>query len=139
MRRSLILMTATRYLMPMLLLFSFFLLLRGHYLPGGGFIGGLVAAATFALHAFAYGVGRTRELLRLSPVSFIALGLLLALGSGLVSLAVGLPFLTGRWEDLRFGEVGGVALGTPLLFDAGVFLVVIGATLAVLLELAEGD
>lgn len=137
MRRSLILKTATRYLTPMLLLFSFFLLLRGHNLPGGGFIGGLMAAATFALHGFAFGMKQTRELLRLPPVTFIALGILLALGSGLPSLAAGLPFLTGRWTLLRLGELGPVPLGTPLLFDAGVFLVVIGATLAVLLELEE--
>ncbi|MBE0599065.1 MAG: putative monovalent cation/H+ antiporter subunit A [Desulfuromonadales bacterium] len=139
MRQSLILATATRYLMPMLLLLSLFLFLRGHYLPGGGFIGGLVAAATFSLHAFAYGVKRTRQILRLRPRTYIGLGLLLALGSGLVSLVTGHPFLTGRWEALQFGAMGELQLGTPLAFDAGVFLVVIGATLAILLPLAEGD
>jgi multicomponent Na+:H+ antiporter subunit B len=137
-RQSLILATATRYLMPMLLLLSVFLFLRGHYLPGGGFIGGLVAAATFSLHAFANGVKETRRILRLHPRSYIALGLLLALGSGLVSLTTGDPFLTGQWEALQFGALGDFDLGTPLLFDLGVFLVVIGATLAILLEL-EGD
>ncbi len=138
MRQSLILATATRYLMPMLLLLSIFLFLRGHYLPGGGFIGGLVAAATFALHAFAYGVKRTRQILRLNPRTYIGLGLLMALGSGLVSLATGDPFLTGQWEALQFGALGVLDLGTPLLFDLGVFLVVIGATLAILLELEGG-
>lgn len=137
MRRSLILATATRYLLPMLLLFSVFLLLRGHYLPGGGFIGGLVAAATFSLHAFAFGVRRTRELLRISPRTFIGVGLLLALGSGVFSVFFGLPFLTGRWHSLRSESGEAISLGTPLLFDAGVFLVVIGATLAAILELAK--
>ena len=125
--------------MPMLLLLSVFLFLRGHYLPGGGFIGGLVAAATFSLHAFTYGAKRTRQILRLPPRTYIGLGLLLALGSGLISLATGDPFLTGRWEALQFGALGDLDLGTPLFFDLGVYLVVIGATLAILLELAEGD
>lgn len=134
---SLILRTATLYLMPMLLLLSAFLLLRGHYLPGGGFIGGLVAAATFSLHCLAFSAQATRELLRVPPVSLAAAGLLVALLSGVLSLGEGEPFLTGRWGQLDVGVLGAYDLGTPLLFDLGIYLVVIGATLSIVLSLAE--
>lgn len=136
---SLILRTATIYLMPMLLLLSAFLLLRGHYLPGGGFAGGLVAAATFSLHCLAYGADETRRLLRVYPTSMAAVGLLLAVLSASWSLIVGDPFLTGQWTTLEAALMGEYHLGTPLLFDLGIYLVVLGATLAIVLALAEED
>jgi len=136
---SVILTTATRILMPMLLLFSAFMLLRGHNLPGGGFIGGLVGSATFILHSYAYGVERTRELLRLSPRTLIGLGLLVALGSGCVSLVAGKPFMTGQWGAVQIYSDEIWHLGTPFFFDVGVYLVVIGAVLTIILSLAEGD
>nr|MBF6608891.1 Na(+)/H(+) antiporter subunit B [Flavobacterium sp.] len=74
--RSIILQTASRYLLPILLLFSFFLLLRGHYHPGGGFVGGLVASIAFVLHSFAYGTDDTMKLLRRKPLSLIPIGLI---------------------------------------------------------------
>jgi multicomponent Na+:H+ antiporter subunit B len=132
---SLILSTATRYLLPLLLLFSVFLLLRGHNDPGGGFVGGLVAAAAFALHAIAYGVAPTRRLLAVDPRMLLSLGLLTSLTSGLVGLALGLPFMTGIWSKGTLPVLGKV--GTPLLFDVGVYLVVIGVVLTIVLALAE--
>ncbi len=136
---SLILSTATRYLMPMLLLFSAFLLFRGHNLPGGGFIGGLVASATFVLHSFAYGADKTRELLRISPTSIIGFGLLVALGSGSVALVMGEPFMTGQWGKLQLSSEEIWHFGTPFFFDVGVYFVVIGAVLTIILSLAEGE
>ena len=137
--KSLILRTATRFLMPMMLLFSAFLLLRGHHLPGGGFVGGLVAAAAFSLYAFAFDAREARLLLRVDPRSLIGGGLLLALGSGSLSLLAGDPFLTGRWGTLDLGRVGVFKLGTPLFFDAGIYLVVLGAALAMILTMAERE
>ena len=134
---SLILRTATRFLLPLLLLFSVFLMLRGHNEPGGGFVGGLVAAAAFALYTIAYGVEAARRLLRVDPHILIGAGLLLAAGSGLFSLFAGSPFLTGRWVEVNVPDVGKVGLGTPLLFDTGVYLVVMGITLMIVLSLAE--
>lgn len=132
--RPVILVTATRYLMPMLLLLSAFLLFRGHNLPGGGFIGGLVASATFILHSFAYGVDDTRKLLRVNPLFLIGAGLLTALGSGVAGLLSGRPFMTGLW-----GSLEGMHVGTPVVFDVGVYLVVIGSVLTIILSLAEGE
>lgn len=131
---SLILRTATRLLLPLLLLFSIFLLLRGHNEPGGGFIGGLVAATGFILYGIAYDEAAARRALYASPRRLIATGLALALGSGLLALALGRPMLTGLWLS-----VPGTALevGTPLIFDLGVYLAVLGVAVEIVLTLAE--
>ena len=134
---SLILRTAARILLPLLLLFSFFLLLRGHNEPGGGFAGGLVAAAAFALLAVATDVPIARRALRLEPRLLIGIGLLVAAASGTVGLLGGAPFLTGLWTDLALPGGLTLALGTPLVFDVGVYLVVIGVVLTIVLALAE--
>jgi multicomponent Na+:H+ antiporter subunit B len=133
---SLILRTASTFLLTLLLLFSVFLLLRGHDEPGGGFVGGLVAAAAFALYTLAYDVPTARRALRVKPRVLIAVGLLLAAGSGVVAMLGGRPFLTGVWGRVELGGAGRV-LGTPLLFDAGVYLVVVGVVLLIVLPLAE--
>lgn len=134
---SLILSTATRYLLPLLLLFSVFLLLRGHNEPGGGFVGGLVAAAAFILYAIANGIAAEREILHIEPRVFIAVGLLCAAGSGLLSLLSGQPFMAGLWSAQEVPVLG--KIGTPLLFDIGVYLVVLGVTLMIVLSLAEEE
>ena len=132
---SMILSTATRYLLPLLLLFSVFLLLRGHNEPGGGFIGGLVAAAGLALHSIAYGVAMARRLLGIDSRAVIGLGLAVAAVSGLFGLAAGQPFMTGLWSEGTVSVLGHV--GSPLLFDVGVYMVVIGVVLTIVFELSE--
>jgi multicomponent Na+:H+ antiporter subunit B len=134
---SLILSTATRNMLPVLLLFSIFLLLRGHNEPGGGFAGGLVAAASFTLYALAFGVPAARRLLGTDPRTLIGAGLLVALTAGAIPLAAGAPFLTGWWGELPLPGLGEIHLGTPLLFDVGVYLAVMGMTLTIILALAE--
>lgn len=100
--KSIILKTASNYLLPLLLLFSVFVLLRGHYLPGGGFIGGLVASIAFVLHAFANGLSNTKNLLRVHPGFFIPAGLTLSLGSGFAPMVLKqLPFMTGVWFKIH--------------------------------------
>ncbi len=131
---SLILRTAVRVFQPVLLLYSFFLLMAGHNQPGGGFVGGLVAAAALALYAIAYDAASARTLAIVNPRTFIGVGLALAIASGMLPLAVGLPLMTGLWGHL---PVLGVAVGTPLLFDVGVYLVVVGVTLLMVLALVE--
>ena len=123
--------TAARLLMPLLLLFSVFLLLRGHNEPGGGFVGGLVAAAAFALYAIAFGVQRARQALLVSPLTLLGAGLLLALLGGVPAVLRGEPFLSALWAS------GPVPLGTPAVFDVGVFLVVAGVVLMMIFSLAE--
>ena len=132
---SLILATAARGLLPLLLLFSLFLLLRGHNEPGGGFVAGLTAAAAFALYALAHDVPSARRVLRVDPKRLMGLGLLLSLGSGLLGLFAGRPFLAGLWDDTSLPVLG--KLGTPIGFDVGVYLVVVGVVLTILFPLLE--
>lgn len=133
--QSLILLTATRYLVPILLLFSLFLLTRGHNEPGGGFVGGLVAGAAFALYALAHTVHQARLLLRFPPRTLIGTGLLIAVGSGLVALLFQRPFMTGIWSTVELPIFG--KLGTPGIFDIGVYIAVLGVILQIIFELME--
>lgn len=134
---SLILNTAARGLVPLILLFSVFILLRGHNAPGGGFIGGMVAGGAFALYLLSYGIATARRAVRIRPPMLVAAGLLLALLSGVAGLVAGRPFLTGLWWDPHLPVLGAVPIGTPLIFDVGVYLLVTGMTLAILFALTE--
>ena len=133
--KSLILQTASRYLMVLLVLFSVFMLFRGHNEPGGGFVGGLLIAGAFALYALAYEAKAARHLLRFDPRTIIGIGLATAVGSGLAAVFYGQPFLTGQWLPYSIPFLG--KLGTVFFFDLGVYLVVLGTTLLVLLTLQE--
>ena len=133
---SSILQTAARFLMPLLLLFAVFLLLRGHNQPGGGFVGGLVVAASFVLYSIAFGVAAARRALLVRPLRLLGIGLLVALVSGLPGVAVGQPFMTAIWTTVAAGSMT-LDVGTPLAFDIGVFLAVIGVVLTIVFTLAE--
>lgn len=135
---SLILRTAVRFLMPLLLLFSLFLLVRGHNQSGGGFTGGLVAAAAFALYSLSYNAAEARNVLRVPPAALMAGGLLIALVSGSISLLMDLPFMTGIWTYVYIPGIGQLEVGTPVLFDIGVYLLVFGITLTMVFSLEEG-
>jgi multicomponent Na+:H+ antiporter subunit B len=133
---SIILRTASNYLLPLLLLFSVFVLLRGHYLPGGGFIGGLVASIAFVLHAFANGLKNTRNILRIHPGFLIPFGLAIAFISGLAPMIWSdLPFMTGLWMEDPLPVIG--LIGSALFFDTGVYLVVIGVSLTIIFTISE--
>ncbi|MDP5292953.1 Na+/H+ antiporter subunit B [Oceanimonas sp. CHS3-5] len=135
---SLILQTATRFLVPLLFLFAVFLLLRGHNEPGGGFIAGLVASGAFALHLFAFDASSTRKLMGVDSQLLMGCGLLLALASGVVGMVLnGQPFLSSQWWTLYVPGIGELKLSTPLFFDIGVFLVVIGVVTTIMLSLAK--
>jgi multicomponent Na+:H+ antiporter subunit B len=136
--RTLIFRTAAPYLTALMLLFSVFVLLRGHNEPGGGFIGGLIAASAFAIHGIAFGVVPVRRALYFHPMAVSAFGLLLAAISGIVSLPLGLPFLTGLWISPSFLGVT-VDLSTVMLFDIGVYLVVVGSISSIALALEEEE
>lgn len=135
--KSLILRTAARVILPVFLLFSIFLLVRGHNEPGGGFAGGLVAAAAFALYSLSAGVSQARGALRMDPHALIGSGLLLAILSGAWGLALGQPFMTDQWGKIAVAGLGTLDVGTPLLFDIGVYLVVLGVTMLIILTLTE--
>jgi multicomponent Na+:H+ antiporter subunit B len=133
---SSILQTAARFLMPLLLLFAIFLLFRGHNQPGGGFVGGLVVAASFVLYSIAFGVDAARRALLVSPSMLLGVGLLFALVSGLPAVVAGKAFMTALWTTIAVGSTA-LDVGTPLVFDIGVFLAVIGVVLTIVFTLAE--
>lgn len=133
--KSVILSNAIRIMLPLLLIFSLFLLVRGHDQPGGGFTGGLVAAAAFSLLAIAEGIEKAEKTLRFSTSAIIAAGLLLALASGIIAVFWGAPFLTSYWLEFEF--LYPLKLGTPLIFDTGIYLVVAGVTLKIIFTLME--
>ena len=134
---SLILRTATRLLVGLILTFAVFLLLRGHNAPGGGFSGALVAGTGFALFAIVAGPAVVRRAIRVAPLNIAMSGLGLAVASGLVGALSGRPFLTGIWWIWQAGRPHELAIGTPLFFDVGVFFAVLGTILALILALEE--
>ncbi len=134
---SLILKAAARLLVGLILVFSVYLTLRGHNAPGGGFAGALVAATAFSLFAIAEGPAAVRSALRIDPLRIAAAGLLLALFSGLAGWAAGRPFLTGIWWRSAGADGGIPVIGTPVIFDIGVFLAVVGTIVALVLALEE--
>lgn len=136
---TLIFRTVAPFLTALMILFSIFVLLRGHNEPGGGFIGGLIAASAFAIYGIAYGVAAVRRALWFHPMSVAGAGLLLAVLSGLLSAFAGVPFMTGLWIYPHLFGVE-VPLATVMSFDVGVYLVVVGSITSIALALEEkGD
>ena len=137
---SLILRTAAWLMLPVLMLFSLFLFLRGHNLPGGGFIGGLVAAAAILLQLVAFGPQGVRHFFPFKFRNVAALGLLIAAAAGLPGLLGGAGFLAGEWVTVTLpGLDESAKIGTPLLFDLGVYLVVVGMAVEVIMAVAEEE
>ncbi|MDA3962126.1 MAG: Na(+)/H(+) antiporter subunit B [Planctomycetota bacterium] len=132
--RSPIISTTLSWLSPVLITVALFLLLRGHHEPGGGFAGGLIAGLVVILEGSTRGVARARQILRLPPRLWMALGLGAALASGLPGLLSGQAFMTAAWFS-----IGTLKLGTPLLFDLGVFALVTGVTASLALPLMEDE
>ena len=132
--RTLIFRTAAPYLTAVMLLFSVFVLLRGHNDPGGGFIGGLIAASAFAIHGIASGVAPVRRALYFHPMAISGFGLFIAVLSGLLSLLFDVPFLTGIWFSISLGDFV-IDVSTVTVFDIGVYLVVVGSITSIALAL----
>lgn len=126
------------YLTTLMMIFSIFVLLRGHNEPGGGFIGGLIAASALAIYGIANGVPAVRRAIWAHPMHIAGAGLLLSGVSGLPSILANVPFLTGLWT---FPKVFGVelAISTILFFDIGVYLVVLGTIGGIALALEERE
>jgi len=135
---SLIFKTAATALLPVMLLLSIVVLLRGHNEPGGGFVGGLLAASGFALYSLSHDAEKVRRMLRVDPRTLIGWGLLAGAVSGIPGLLAGPAYLKGFWMEIdipAFGET--LKFGTPLLFDIGVYMVVCGAVVLMTLTLED--
>lgn len=136
--KSVILRAGARLLVALLLVFSIFMLLRGHNEPGGGFIGGLIGAVGFVVYAIACGTSEAREALRAPPEKIAMIGLGISLISGMMALVLGGSPFTGQWLFIGATETEkGLPLSSVLVFDIGVYLVVMGAILALVFALEE--
>ena len=133
---SIILQIASKYLRIIFLSFAFIALFRGHNQPGGGFIGGLLAALYIVYNSLAFTSQQIKKQLKVRPESYMGVGLLCALLSFLPSLLSGAPLMKGIWLSIDHSIIGEIKLGTPLLFDLGVFLTVMGVTLMFLFTLS---
>ncbi len=134
---TVILQIAQRFVRGLLLLFAVIALLRGHNHPGGGFIGGLLAGMSIVLKGFAFDIDSVRAGLRVSPQAYIATGLIIIVGSFLPSIIIGEEFMKGLWLVISLPFGNELKLGTPLVFDIGVFFAVIGVTLLFLFSLKK--
>ena len=130
--------TIAPVIVAIMLVFSVYICLRGHNEPGGGFIGGLIAASAIAILGMSSGAEATRRALRVDPLSIAGFGVFIAGLSGLLSLFTGSPFMTSIWLYLELGQTT-VPLSTPMVFDIGVYFVVFGTISAVALGLEDNN
>jgi multicomponent K+:H+ antiporter subunit A len=130
-RHPLMLRMLARPLLPLALLVSVYLFLRGHNAPGGGFIAGLVTGTAILLQYVAYGSDWARERLPWNYSTAIALGLLLATATGLASWAFGAPFLTSTFGYVHWPVVGEFELASAMMFDLGIYVVVVGVVMVI--------
>lgn len=133
---TLIFRTIAPLIVAVMLVFSVYICLRGHNEPGGGFIGGLIAASAIAILGMSSGAEATRRALRVDPLAISGFGVFIAGLSGLLSLFTGSPFMTSIWLYLELGRTI-VPLSTPMVFDIGVYLVVFGTISAIALGLED--
>ena len=126
---SVILQIASRYVKWILVVFALIALYRGHNSPGGGFIGGLLVGLSVIFYSFAFDAQKARNSLKIQPEGYIVLGLLCIFGSVLPGLFLKQHLMAGVWTSISFPFLGDIKLGTPFLFDIGVFFAVIGVTL----------
>ncbi|UII30594.1 Na(+)/H(+) antiporter subunit B [Fulvivirga ulvae] len=132
---SIILKITARYLKPVSIIFSIYVLLRGHNSPGGGFIAGLLAGSGILFYNLTYGIDAIRNTY-VKPQTYLILGLVIILSSATMGFLFLKPLLTGIWHTLDLGFLE-LNLGTPLLFDAGIYLLVIGSLLTITSSIME--
>ncbi len=136
--KSVIVQAGARMLVALLLVFSIYMLLRGHNEPGGGFIGGLTGALGFVINAIACGTATARQALRFDPSNIAFAGLGIALLAGIFAALFGDPLFTGQWLFVgATDESKGLPISSVLVFDIGVYLVVMGSVLTLVFALEE--
>ena len=132
-----ILRTFTQLLMPLMILVAVYIFLRGHNLPGGGFIAGLIASVALIVMYLANGIEWTQQRLKIDMHLVIGFGLLIATATGLVAMGLGFPFLTSAFSHIHWPIVGEFEIASAIAFDLGVFLVVVGSTVLSLVQLGQ--
>ncbi|AOV07000.1 Na(+)/H(+) antiporter subunit B [Sporosarcina ureilytica] len=127
-----ILQTATKVVFFIIFLFSIHIFFAGHFAPGGGFVGGLLTTAAIVLLLLAFDLKTVQQALPFNFMIVVAIGLLLAIGMGAGSFVFNVPFLTHAFGDFYLPLFGETSLHTAMIFDAGVYLVVVGSTITMI-------
>lgn len=133
-----ILQTATKFIFFVIFLFSIHIFFAGHYTPGGGFVGGLLTVGALVLLLLAFDLKTVRKALPFNFTIMTAIGLLLALGTASISIFFNEPFFTHAFDDFTLPLFGETSLHTAMLFDAGVYLVVVGSAIT-MIQTIGGD
>jgi len=136
-RHPMMLVVATRLLLPMAMLVGVYIYLRGHNLPGGGFVAGLVFAIAYLMQYMASGYDWSHARQRHDHHALIGFGVLVATLAGVGAWVFGLPFLTSGFEYIHLPPLEEFELATAAIFDLGVFLCVLGAVLLALASLSR--
>jgi multicomponent K+:H+ antiporter subunit A len=126
-----------QWMFPVIVLIAAYIFLRGHDLPGGGFAAGIVMAIGFLLQYIGGGTRWVEDRLRILPVRWIGAGLLIAAFTGVGAWLFGMPFLTSYFQYTEIPLIGKVPTASALLFDLGVFSLVVGATVLMLIAIAH--
>ncbi|KRG15222.1 Na(+)/H(+) antiporter subunit B [Lederbergia galactosidilytica] len=129
---DLILQTTTKIAVFIILLFSLHIFFAGHYYPGGGFVGGLLTSGALVLLLLAFDIKTVANSLPFNFRIMIAIGLLFAIGTGAGALFFNVPFLTHAFDYFNLPLLGKTSLHTAVLFDIGVYLCVVGATMTII-------
>jgi multicomponent Na+:H+ antiporter subunit B len=137
-QRTLLLEMTTRALFPTVLVFSLYLLMVGHYGPGGGFSAGLVAGLAFVLRYIAGGTQDLGAVVRVRPPVILGTGLTIALLTALAPVAFGAPVLSTAKLSADLGPLGAIELQTSVFLDVGVYLLIVGAVIDLLRSLGAG-
>ena len=136
-RHPLIMVIATRLMLPMALMVGAYIFLRGHNMPGGGFIAGLVVSIALIMQYMASGFGWAARQVKIDYHAMIGIGVLIAAATGIASMVLDHPFLTSKTEYVALPLIGKVGLASAMAFDTGVFLTVVGAVMLALAALSR--
>lgn len=136
---DIILQTVTKFTLFVIILFSIHLFFAGHYYPGGGFIGGLMTSGAIVLLLLAFDIKTVKTILPIDYIKMIGVGLIFSIGTGVGGLLFNKPFLTHAYTYVYLPLLGKTSLHTAVLFDTGVYLVVIGVTMTIIQTIGESE
>ncbi len=133
------LQTATKVVIFIILLFAVHIFFAGHYTPGGGFVGGLLTASAIVLLMLAFDLDTVKKILPVNYVIMTAIGLLIAVGTASASIIFDVPFFTHAFDYFDLPLFGKTSLHSAALFDLGVYLVVVGVTMTIIQTIGEDE
>lgn len=133
------LQTVTKVVTFIILMFAVHIFFAGHYTPGGGFVGGLLTASAIVLLMLAFGIKTVKKIIPVNYVVMTSVGLLLAIATAAASIVFDVPFFTHAYDYFNLPLFGETSLHSAMLFDAGVYLVVVGVTMTIIQTIGEDE